>query len=71
MKVWLDAQLSPMIADWINKNYNVSCKAVREVGLKDAADRKYLMKPRKLMQSLLRKILISVSFSESLVHHLK
>ncbi len=47
MKVWLDAQLSPMIADWINKNYNVSCKAVREVGLKDAADMKIFNEAKK------------------------
>ncbi len=38
MKVWLDAQLSPMLADWINGNYNVSCAAVRELGLRDASD---------------------------------
>jgi len=38
MKVWLDAQLSPMIAGWIDKNYNISCTAVRELGLRDASD---------------------------------
>ncbi len=36
MKVWLDAQLSPMIAEWIDKNYSVTCTAVRELDLRDA-----------------------------------
>jgi len=47
MKVWLDAQLSPMIADWIDKNYNVSCTAVRELGLRDASDIKIFNEAKK------------------------
>jgi len=47
MKVWLDAQLSPMTADWITLNFNISCTAVRELGLKDAADLKIFNEAKK------------------------
>ena len=40
MKVWLDAQLSPMIVTWINENFNVSCTSVRELGFINATDLK-------------------------------
>lgn len=39
MKIWIDAQLSPAIAAWINRRYeNIEAKSVREVGLRDALD---------------------------------
>ena len=47
MIVWLDAQLSPMLADWISENFNVSCSAVRELGLKDASDIKIFNEAKK------------------------
>jgi len=46
MKVWLDAQLSPMIADWISKNFNVFCTAVRDLELRDATDIKIFNEAR-------------------------
>jgi predicted nuclease of predicted toxin-antitoxin system len=36
--IWLDAQLSPALATWISETLDVTCKAVRELGLRDAAD---------------------------------
>ena len=47
MKVWLDAQLSPLLADWINENFNVSCMAVRELGLRDAPDIQIFLEAKK------------------------
>jgi predicted nuclease of predicted toxin-antitoxin system len=36
--IWLDAQLPPAIAPWIERNFNTPCRAVRDLGLRDAAD---------------------------------
>lgn len=38
MNIWIDAQLSPAIARWIDENFDVTCKAVRDLALRDAAD---------------------------------
>jgi predicted nuclease of predicted toxin-antitoxin system len=38
MKLWIDAQLSPAIADWIGSEYGLDATAVRDLGLRDAED---------------------------------
>lgn len=38
MIIWVDAQLSPVIAEWIDANFSVSAIAVRDLGLRDAED---------------------------------
>jgi predicted nuclease of predicted toxin-antitoxin system len=38
MTVWIDAQMSPAIAAWIQGNFSVSAVAVRDLGLRDATD---------------------------------
>ena len=38
MKIWLDAHLSPSIANWLKESFNVDAFAVRDLGLKDASD---------------------------------
>ena len=40
MKIWIDAQMSPAIATWISSNYAVSAVAIRDLGLRDAKDKK-------------------------------
>ena len=40
MIIWLDAQLSPHLAPWIAETFGIRAKAVREIGLQDASDRK-------------------------------
>ena len=40
MIIWIDAQLSPNIAPWLKECFNIEAKAVRELGLHSAADRK-------------------------------
>ena len=39
MKIWIDAQLSPAIAAWINRTFeDISAESVRALGLRDATD---------------------------------
>lgn len=39
MKIWVDAQLSPSIAAWINRTFNdIEAESVRALGLRDATD---------------------------------
>jgi predicted nuclease of predicted toxin-antitoxin system len=38
VKLWLDAQLSPNMADWIREHFAVEAIAIRDVGLRDASD---------------------------------
>ena len=39
MIVWIDAQLSPALAEWMTAELGVEAHAVRDLGLRDAADR--------------------------------
>ena len=39
MKLWIDAQLSPVLAKWITENFaDTAVVAVRDLGLRDAED---------------------------------
>ena len=38
MTIWIDAQLSPVIASWIKQNFSVDAVALRAIGLRDAED---------------------------------
>lgn len=39
MIIWIDAQLSPFIAAWINSNFSdIEAKSLRSLGLRDAND---------------------------------
>ena len=38
MEIWLDAQLSPLLAKWIKQEFSIECFALRELSLRDAAD---------------------------------
>ncbi|WP_069129907.1 DUF5615 family PIN-like protein [Rhodohalobacter halophilus] len=39
MKLWIDAQLSPAIAAWINRTFDdIEAESVRSLGLRDATD---------------------------------
>ena len=38
-EIWIDAQLSPALATWINRNYEeIEAQSIRAVGLRDAGD---------------------------------
>ena len=36
--VWLDAQLSPALARWLQVNFRVAAQPIREIGLRNAED---------------------------------
>ncbi len=38
MKFWVDAQLPPMLAEWLTKEYGVDAISLRDLGLRDAPD---------------------------------
>ena len=38
MTIWIDALLSPVIAVWIEENFDVRAFALRDLGLRDAED---------------------------------
>jgi predicted nuclease of predicted toxin-antitoxin system len=38
MKIWVDAQISPQISEWIKKEFNLDCSHVRELDLLNAKD---------------------------------
>lgn len=47
MNLWVDAQLSPLIAKWINDQYsNVSAIPLRDIGLLKASDREIFQQAR-------------------------
>ncbi len=38
MIIWIDAQISPIIAPWLSENFGIEAKALRALGLRDASD---------------------------------
>jgi predicted nuclease of predicted toxin-antitoxin system len=38
MTIWVDAQLSPAIANWITDHFGIASHALRELSLRDAGD---------------------------------
>ena len=38
LTLWVDAQLSPFLADWISENLSIEAVTVRDCGLRDAED---------------------------------
>lgn len=47
MTIWIDAQLSPAIAFWIENNFNVKAFALRDLGLRDAEDEEIFREAQK------------------------
>ncbi len=39
MRIWVDAQLSPALAIWINTTLGFDCSSLKSLGLRDATDR--------------------------------
>lgn len=44
--IWIDAQLSPVIAVWIGENFNIEAFALRELNLRDAEDEEIFRQAR-------------------------
>jgi predicted nuclease of predicted toxin-antitoxin system len=47
MKVWIDAQLSPQLARWLQQSFDVEAVAVRDLELRDSRDEVIFMAARK------------------------
>jgi predicted nuclease of predicted toxin-antitoxin system len=39
MTVWVDAQLSPAIAEFVASTFGIECRALKSLGLRDAKDK--------------------------------
>ena len=46
MRVWIDAQVSPAIAPWMEATFGVEARSVRDLGLRDATDREIFFAAR-------------------------
>lgn len=55
MKIWLDAQFSPVIAQWLSSTYGVDAVAVRDLKLRDARDRDIFLSAREAKAIILTK----------------
>ena len=47
MKIWIDAQLSPALAPWLERTFGVTAMAVRDLGLRDAEDYEIFLAARR------------------------
>ena len=47
MTIWLDAQLSPLIAEWLERNFDVQAIPLRNLGLHTATDKEIFFSARK------------------------
>jgi predicted nuclease of predicted toxin-antitoxin system len=67
MKLWLDAQLPPSLAGWINRQgLGVEAVAVRELGLRDSVDPEIFQAARKVNAVVMTK---DRDFINLLEHH--
>jgi len=55
VKIWVDAQLSPLIAQWLSSTYSIEAVAVRDLRLRDARDRDIFLSAREAKAIILTK----------------
>lgn len=55
MKIWIDAQLSLTIAEWIRDEFQVDAVAIRELGLREATDLEIFTAARKESATVMTK----------------
>jgi len=55
MTIWIDAQMSPVIAAWISSNFSVNAVAIRDLGLRDAEDKEIFEAARRANAIVLTK----------------
>jgi len=46
MIIWIDAQLSPIISNWIQKEFSIDCSHVMDLALLNASDEEIFFKAR-------------------------
>lgn len=47
MTIWIDAQLSPAIAVWLENNFSVKAFTMRDLGLRDAEDEEIFLEAKR------------------------
>jgi len=55
MKLWIDAQLPPQLAPWLNTTFGLDSHAVRDVGLRDAEDEPIFMAAKRAVAVVMSK----------------
>ena len=55
MKIWVDAQISPDIAQWFGSTHGVEAVPLKDLGLRDAADRNIFLVAREAKVVVLTK----------------
>ena len=55
MKVWVDAQISPEISQWLGATHGIEASPVKAVGLRDATDRTIFLAAREARAIVLTK----------------
>jgi predicted nuclease of predicted toxin-antitoxin system len=66
MMIWLDAHLSPRIAQWLAETFSVTALAVRDAGLRDAEDEEIFLAAKKAADVVITK---DSDFMELLQRH--
>ena len=55
MTLWVDAQLSPAIADWIRKTFSIDATSMKDLGLRDSTDKQIFMAAKKAQAIIMTK----------------
>ena len=66
MTIWIDAQLSPAVAFWIENTFDVKAFALRDLGLRDAEDEEIFLEAQKANAIVITKDSDFVSLLERL-----
>ena len=53
MTLWLDAQLPPHLAIWIQQTFSINAIALRDIGLRDATDNEIFFDAAKIANAVL------------------
>lgn len=70
MTLWIDAQLSPLLAKWITENFaNIEAIAVRDLGLRDAEDQVIFFSAREADATVMTKDTIFLNCKKDSVCH--
>jgi predicted nuclease of predicted toxin-antitoxin system len=65
MTLWLDAQLPPTLAQWIEANFEIACQPVRDIGLRDASDEVIFLAARNKQAIVISKVVDLVNLVRS------
>lgn len=55
MILWIDAQLSPYLAQWVSSEFGIDARPVRDLGLREAKDREIFLAAREAGAVILTK----------------